>query len=784
LSLGDVARLMERLPAQVRRMLEEEVAHGHAFLFVPVLVGAGAIFWFTLPRDPPAPLPLALLVALAVATIVVQHRSGRLPLFLFAPTLVLAGMVLAQFETWRHATVILDSPVTTTIAGEVHRREPAGEGRWRYFIRVHQTAQPTLRRPPRDVILLARGKHPPFEAGDAVRGRARLSPPSGPALPGLNDFAFRSFHDGIGAIGFFYGAPQAAVLSQDAALNWGRAMERWIFSLRSMIADRIRSVVPRDAGAFAAAIVTDERRAISRETTEALRISGLAHIVAISGLNMALAAGIFFVGLRSCLCLFTGFAQAWPVKKIAATGALLMATAYYLVSGFAVSAERAYLMMAVMLIAVWFDRAAISLRNIALAALIMLAMAPSEIMGPSFQMSFAATAALVAGYAYWSRRGAGEDPEPSIFARGRLAPMLTGWHWMAGIFATSLIGGLSTAIYSMEHFHRLAGYGLAANLAVMPIISFVVMPAGLLGMLLMPLGLDAPLLKLMGLGLEAVIAVAKHVTSWGGDVGTGRQHPWFLSIASIGFLILALLRTRIRLVGVPIMALAFALSWQANRLPQPDILISDDGALVALRGSVLATNRTRPPAFVFDQWQRALLLPEPVAPVMSPASDLGIAAAGDPSAKAALTDEQRDRIQSEMSSMLALAAADAGRFRCLPKLWCVAVAREGGVSIAVVEDARLVGSACDLAALVVALRARFDECLSGAVLLNGASLRKTGAIEIYLNGSPDRSLWRVNTASAGTRRPWTSHRLYDWRTDRFDETLPAPLLRMISGSGG
>ena len=134
--------------------------------------------------------------------------------------------------------------------------------------------------------------------------------------------------------------------------------------------------------------------------------------------------------------------------------------------------------------------------------------------------------------------------------------------------------------------------------------------------------------------------------------------------------------------------------------------------------------------------------------------------------------------------MLALAAADAGRFHCLPKLWCVAVAHEGGVSIVVVEDPRLAGSACDLAALVVAPRARFDECRSGAVLLNAASLRKTGAIEIYLNGSPDPSLWRVNAASAGTRRPWTSHRLYDWRNDSFDETLPLALLRMISGSGG
>ncbi|HEX2148485.1 MAG TPA: ComEC/Rec2 family competence protein, partial [Pseudorhizobium sp.] len=269
--------------------------------------------------------------------------------------------------------------------------------------------------------------------------------------------------------------------------TWADQVEAKIFALRGQIAERIRAIVPGDAGAFAAAIVTDERRAISKETTEALRVSGLAHIVAISGLNMALAAGIFFVGLRSCLGLFTGFAQAWPIKKIAALGALLMATAYYLISGFAVSAERAYLMMSVMLIAVFFDRAAISLRNVAISAIVIIAISPSEVMGPSFQMSFAATTALVAGYSAWSGR-AGRDPEPVFAMKGRLAPIVSGCNFMMGIFVTSLIGGLSTAIYSMEHFHRLAGYGLAANLAVMPIISFLVMPAGLFGMLLMPSG--------------------------------------------------------------------------------------------------------------------------------------------------------------------------------------------------------------------------------------------------------------------------------------------------------
>jgi competence protein ComEC len=143
--------------------------------------------------------------------------------------------------------------------------------------------------------------------------------------------------------------PQLCPRKRPALFLRGTAQWKWLYGLRSGIGDRIRSILPADTGAFAASLVTDERRAISPETTEALRQSGLAHIVAISGLNMALSAGIFFVGLRSLLGLFPGFAQAYPTKKIAASGALLALTAYYLISGFAVSAERAFIMMAIML---------------------------------------------------------------------------------------------------------------------------------------------------------------------------------------------------------------------------------------------------------------------------------------------------------------------------------------------------------------------------------------------------------------------------------------------------
>ncbi len=315
-----------------------------------------------------------------------------------------------------------------------------------------------------------------------------------------------------------------------------------------------------------------------------------------------------------------------------------MVTAYYLISGFGVSAERAYIMMAIMLGAVLVDRPSISLHNVALSALVVLVLSPSEILGPSFQMSFAATVALVAGYTAWQRRKRARPERleaPIVNHRlviwaGRVAAGI------AGVAMTSLIGSLSTSIYSVEHFHRIATYGLAANLLSMPLISLVVMPMVLVAMLFMPFGLDTPFLWLMGLGLDGVIAVAKYVAGWGGDVSVGRQHPWFLATGTAGFLLLTLLRTRLCLLGLPLLVAAPLLSWQHAALPAPDLVVSEDGMLVGLSlaghagdgdqaaktnaGLMMALNRSRPPDFIYDQWRRALKLEgQALSPLMATA---------------------------------------------------------------------------------------------------------------------------------------------------------------------
>lgn len=749
--------------------MAEEFDHGRYFLISPVFLGAGAVAWFRFDAD----VALTRLSAWFAALLFVMLAAGIRRMIVrraaLACLLCVVGMSAAQLETWRAGTVILDSAVTTTLTGRVERREGDDNGRWRYIVAVSDTNSPRVKRAPAHVSLVARAGNP-VEVGAWLTGRVRLIPPAGPALPGLNDFAFSAYFDGVGANGFFYGAPSPALPPQATrALSARDNAVEWLYGLRSGIGDRIRSILPADTGAFAASLVTDERRAISPETTEALRQSGLAHIVAISGLNMALSAGIFFVGLRSLLGLFPAFAQAYPAKKIAASGALLALTAYYLISGFAVSAERAFIMMAIMLVAVLFDRPSISLRNIALSALLIILTSPSKVLGPGFQMSFAATLALVAGYAIWTKRPYRQGPVIHPVIR----PVFTVLRFFGGIALTSVIGGVSTALFSIEHFHRLSAYGLPANLMAMPVISFVVMPMGMLAMLLTPLGLDVLPWKATGLGLDVVIAIAKMVSGWGGTVDMGRLPEWYFVAAVLGFLLLTLLLTRLRYLGAAVVAVSTTLLMLLPSAPRADLAISEDGTLVAVvTGKTLATNRERPPDFIFSQWQRALALEH-----HQPPQPLGNRALAVPKKKdgerLTLTPQQR---QEARRMMRRAANAPEGGFVCLKAAWCVAQLDSGYV-IATLENAAYLGPACDAADIVITpVRLRLGECRSGSMLLTGETLRRSGALEIRIDeqGTPI-----VTAAHGRLDRPWMRHRAYDWRSDRFaDSELP------ISDSGG
>ncbi|WP_245510989.1 ComEC/Rec2 family competence protein [Martelella mediterranea] len=730
------------------------------------------------------------------------RHKGRVA-FMIAGILamMLTGAFLTQVETLRRGTVMLDSAVTTHVTGYVESREKTDSG-WRYVVSVQQTHDPTIRRPPERVTLVARGNKSPAPIGAGVSGLARLSPPSAPALPGLVDFGLLSYFDGIGAVGFFYGAPDIletnAPAGQRPEIGLLRRGELAVERLRDAIATRIRAVLSGETGAFANAIITGQRRGLSDGTLAALRNAGLAHVIAISGLHMALAAGIFFAALRFLMAMSAGLSEGFATKKVAAATALSTAFLYLLISGMQVSAQRAFLMLAIMLVAAMLNRPAISLRNVAVAAFIILSFSPSEAAGPGMQMSFAATLALIAGYGVWqSRQSRSEQPLTARMRGARLIVAAIG-----GVALTSLIGGLATAPFAMDHFHRMAGYGLLGNLLAMPIVTFIVMPAGLAAMLLMPLNLHTPFLAIMGEGLQQVLKVAFWVDSLGGAIDTGQMPEWFLPLFIMGFMPLVLLKTRLRLLGMfPIAASLWLLLSQSAATTNPRLLISEEGGLVAiLKAEDAFVSEKRPAAFIYDQWISALTIRQTIAPKVMRAPDPEVAPIRTDQRFKPLEPDQVSQAEDMLAKTISASKEEPGRFYCQKdNLWCVATLPADHMTIVQMNIPALTGKACDQANIIISrYRPGFQKCRSGAFLVTPAMRRQTGTLVL----EPEHSTGLLRTATRADdltgehetggkqpsgcatitltpslqtlRRPWNRHRLYDWRKQRFEKPIMLP----------
>jgi competence protein ComEC len=293
---------------------------------------------------------------------------------------------------------------------------------------------------------------------------------------------------------------------------------------------------------------------------------------------MAVVAGAIFFMVRAFFALIPGLADRAPIKKWAALAALTVTGFYLILSGNQVATQRSFIMIGVVLLGVLLDRPALTMRTLTIAALVVLLFAPESIVHPSFQMWFAATLALIAGY----ERGAIKlrtRADSSLGARAAL----WGVNEMVGLTVASLLAGLATTPYAAYHFHRIAPYGVIANLLAMPIVSAWVMPMGILGIVTMPLGLDAEFWRQMGYGIEWMNAVGLWVASLPGAFGRVSLfgvRP--LLLATAGFLVIGLLKTPLRWSGV--LLATVAVIWAAFA-PRPDVLIAGDGRGFAVRGA-------------------------------------------------------------------------------------------------------------------------------------------------------------------------------------------------------
>jgi competence protein ComEC len=550
---------------------------------------------------------------------------------------------------------------------------------------------------PRARVTIDQDKVPPgLAVGATVVLRARLVPPPGPALPGAYDFARVAWFRGIGATGKALGPVTIAVPAPA-----GRSLPTWLADARERLTRHIQSRLAGSEGGIAAAFVTGDVGAISEEDSDAMRRSGLAHLLSISGLHVtAVIAGTMLLTLR-LLALSQWLALRAPLLLISAGAGALAGIAYTLLSGAEVPTVRSCVASLLVLGGIALGREALTLRLIATGAMIVLLWRPEALSGPSFQLSFAAVTAIVAFH---------ELPRVRAWALARDEGLLRRLlRELASLLATGFLVEIALMPIAAYHFHRAGIYGALANIVAIPLTTFVVMPLEALALLFDLAGLGTPFWWLAGKGLTLLVWLARTIAAAPGAVTALPSMPQGAFLLMVGGgLWLALWRTRIRLAGL--LPLAIGAAW-ALATPAPDLMITGDGRHLAIRtpDGVLYLLRPRAGDYVRQQFGEG-------AGVEDPALDLD-----------------------------SLPGARCNRDLCTASLgtWRLLATR----SFYLVDTSQL-RRACTNADIVVSDRRLPPGCRPRWLKADADLLRKTGGLAINFKGPT------VRTVTGNDSHPW------------------------------
>ncbi len=555
------------------------------FALLPFSMIAGLVAYAVLPEEPHIAVLVgggAAALALLIAAIALHSLTGlRLLVQLAALWL---GFCLLPIHAGLFGTPMLKFPAYGTYEAVVDEVLASDDSQRRVIVSQVVPMEGARTLEIRRARLLLPSE-PELRPGDRMRAALRLAPVPGPILPGSHDGQFHSYFIGVGAYGNATGAVERIAEGSDS--DFGRQVQ----GVRSYIAARIDLALEGPSAAIGKSMVMGDQSDISDETRDVMAASGLAHIYSISGLHLSIVAGGIYWLVRLLIASIPALV-AWPNKHIAAIVGIVAAFLYLLLAGGMdnVPAFRSTLMLALIFGAVLAGRRALTMRNVAIAAILIILIDPASVFRPSFQLSFAAVIGLIGIY---------EMPRPFAAANTRWERL---WYLVAATAWTSFIAGVATLLFSAYHFQQTAPLSVLGNVMALPFVG-VIMWAGVAAMVVMPLGLDGFFFQVMGWGIEGMLWVAELVAGWSeGLTGNPLLSGWTLIGALIALAWFGFLETRWRLLGPALLVPAvFAFGLE----PRPDVLIADSTQAVAVRdhdGMALVSGRTG--SFATNVWSR------------------------------------------------------------------------------------------------------------------------------------------------------------------------------------
>lgn len=590
--------------------LEQEERRGTRFIIGVSLAILGSVFYYSLDSSVSSLFFLFTAASIFFFRLSVGFIYKAYLLWYFC-TFFFLGFSLAKFEDWRYQSPMLSKEQTSHIEGRILEIEKKENGFFSVTISISSSQAPKIASSVKKIKVAVRQKIQIPKESNFVKGFVKLSPFSGPLYPGGYDFAFYNYFKGIGAQGYFLTKP--IFEKREIPLTFFQNFFLKIDQLRDDIHERIKKILPGEEGSIASALITGKKQGISEKTKQAYRVSGLAHILSISGLHMAIITGITLIGLRYFLILIPFISSRYNVKKITAFLAIIIATFYLFIAGMGISVVRSYVMVSVMLFAILFDRAAISMRNLAISALLVLIFFPHEVLNPGFQMSYSTTAALIASFHIWKsyREKIKFFQDQIVFVGSRyLIKILT------PIFTTifiSIVATIASSFFSVYHFSNIAPLGLVSNVLAFPFISFLIMPLALISVFAMLFHLEYFPLIFLEENLKIIKKIAYKITALTPDIPLTIFPIASLIFFSIALVIFCCFTTKIRFFFFPFLLLGIILCFFQQK---PLFLISENGRYIGsfLEKYSLAINRSRISPFVKQNWERAFSIKKFIKP--------------------------------------------------------------------------------------------------------------------------------------------------------------------------